>query len=272
MSEENKIRDAADAIKGIVEAVPIYQDTVQLAAKEVGVALQTVAKTLHILLAPVSALVWGYDHLKDFVSTRVAEKLKDVPHERLIQPAPNVAGPALEALRYTGFEASLRELYANLLATSVDSKTARDAHPSFVEIIKQMSPDEALLMTALAQATALPIISVRQERTKDRIGNWILRHFSLLPFQAQCKYPELGANYLTNLERMGLIELRENYRLRENDIDLYKPLKDHPVVQRLIEETRQQEGMTEKISEDAALLTPFGDQFCTACIRDIHSP
>lgn len=63
MADESTIRDTAETIKGIVQAVPIYQDVVQPAAKEVGTALQTVAKTLHILLAPVSGLVWGYEKI-----------------------------------------------------------------------------------------------------------------------------------------------------------------------------------------------------------------
>src|SRR5258707_14575419 len=121
MSDENKIRDAADAVKGLVAAVPVYQDALQPAIREVGVGLQTVAKTIHVALAPVSALVWGYEQIKDFVSTRVAEKLKDVPPERITSPDPHVVGPALEALRYTGHEENLRELYANLLATSLDA-------------------------------------------------------------------------------------------------------------------------------------------------------
>lgn len=132
MSDNNTIRDATEAIKGVVEAVPVYQDTVQPAAKEIGTALQTVAKTLHILLAPVSALVWGYDKIKDHVATKVSSRLEGVPTERLKAPEPNVAGPALEALRYTGYQESLRDLYTNLLATSIDSATAHEAHPAFV--------------------------------------------------------------------------------------------------------------------------------------------
>lgn len=61
MGDDSKVKDAADIVKGIVKHVPVYQDLVQPAAKEVGTALQTVAKTVHIALAPVSALVWGYD-------------------------------------------------------------------------------------------------------------------------------------------------------------------------------------------------------------------
>ena len=123
MADEKNIKDVADAVKGIVEAVPVYQDVVQPAAREIGTALQTVAKTIHIVLAPVSALVWGYDQIKDFVSTRVAEKLRGVPPENIVAPKPNVAGPALESLKYTGHQEDLRELYANLLAASMDSRT-----------------------------------------------------------------------------------------------------------------------------------------------------
>ena len=55
MSEENKIRDTIEAATGLVQAIPIYQDAIQPAAKEIGGALQTVAKAIHVALAPVSA-------------------------------------------------------------------------------------------------------------------------------------------------------------------------------------------------------------------------
>lgn len=59
MGEENNVRDVVDAVAGFAKAVPVYQDIVQPAAQELGKALQTVAKTVHIALAPVSALVPG---------------------------------------------------------------------------------------------------------------------------------------------------------------------------------------------------------------------
>jgi hypothetical protein len=95
MAEENKIRDAAEAVKGLVQAVPVYQDALQPAVRELGGGLQTLAKTIHIALAPVSALVWGYDQIKEFVSKRVAEKLKNIrqnefKHQNLMWWAPHL--------------------------------------------------------------------------------------------------------------------------------------------------------------------------------------
>jgi len=53
----SNVRDTAEAVKGIVEAVPIYQDLAQPAVHELGKGLQTAAKTVHIALAPVKVLV-----------------------------------------------------------------------------------------------------------------------------------------------------------------------------------------------------------------------
>lgn len=95
MGDESNIRDVVDAVAGVAKAVPVYQDALQPAAQEIGKALQTVAKTVHVALAPVSALVWGYEQIKDFVSVKVADRLKNVPPENIVTPKPNVAGPAL---------------------------------------------------------------------------------------------------------------------------------------------------------------------------------
>ncbi len=270
MTDENKIEATANAVKGLLEAVPVYQDVVQPAAKEVGVALQTVAKTVHILLAPVSGLVWGYDQIKEFVGTRVAEKLRDVPEDRLRTPEPNVAGPALESLRYTGHKDDLRELYAALLATAMDAETMAQAHPSFVEIIRQLSSDEAKILRNLAYIGAAPLIDVRdQNDTPPKGGHWILKHFSLVPYGTGCTNPELGPSYMVNLQRLGLVELRENYRLNPRDgKDLYQELNEHPVVKTLVDQVVAQPGHRPDIWQGAIHLTPLGEQFCHACIYD----
>jgi hypothetical protein len=217
MSDENKIRDAADAIKGIAEAVPVYQDVVQPAAKEIGTALQTVAKTVHVALAPISALVWGYEKIKDYLNDTLTEKLKHVPKERIVPPNLTVAGPAVEALRFSAHEPSLRELYANLLATAMDAKTAQEAHPAFVEILRQLSPDEAHLVAYISKQKKytnrpmevdIPLISgmVIMKRAAMKY-EYPVRHLSLLGEKAGCTYPELVPSYLDNLRRLGVTEI-----------------------------------------------------------------
>jgi hypothetical protein len=268
MSEENKIRDVVDAVTGVAKAVPIYQDVVQPAAQEVGKALQTVAKTVHVVLAPVSALVWGYDQVKEFVSTKVAERLKNVPPENLVTPKPNVAGPALEALRYTGHESSLSDLYANLLAAAMDKSTAQGAHPAFVEIIKQLTPDEAKLVALFVNDPTLPLINLRWEFKPNPEGKTggkdVLVHFSHLGSIAGCEFPHMTPAYLDNLCRLGLAEIPTFWEYTTKGV--YDALENDPLVKA---HKASIEGNTEIqpiIEKKGLRVTELGKQFARVCV------
>ncbi|MEI4987924.1 DUF4393 domain-containing protein [Aeromonas caviae] len=269
MSDKNNIRDAADAIKGIAEAVPLYQDAVQPAAKEVGMALKTVAKTIHIALAPVSALVWGYDQFKDFLSTRVAEKLKDVPPENIVTPKPNVAGPALEALRYTGHEESLRDMYANLLASSMNSSTANAVHPAFVEIIKQLTPDEARILKLFTVNRPFPLINIRRivrDNNNKRTGSVnIVTNFSLLGLEADCERPDDTPIYLNNLCRLGLAEIPEMLNFTAPNV--YDALENSEQVRSIMDVFEKIEPGSTTIVRGGLRVTDFGRVFCGLCVN-----
>jgi hypothetical protein len=268
MTNENKIRDVVDAVTGVAQAVPVYQDVVQPAAQEIGKALQTVAKTVHVVLAPVSALVWGYDQVKEFVSTKVAERLKNVPPENLVTPKPNVAGPALEALRYTGHESSLSDLYANLLAAAMDSRTAQGAHPAFVEIIKQMTPDEAKIVALFASDIALPLVNLLWEYKPNQDGNTggkaVLISYSHIGHLAGCEYPKMTPTYIDNLCRLGLAEIPTFGEYTSKGI--YDALENDEVVQtntRLIESNPEVQSRIERKTLQVSVL---GKQFAQVCV------
>lgn len=267
MSEENKVRDVVDAITGVAKAIPVYDDVVQPAAKEIGKGLQTVAKTIHIALAPVSALVWGYDQIKDFVTTKVADRLKNVKPEDIVTPKPNVAGPVLEALRYTGHEESLSDLYANLLAASMDKKTASSAHPAFAEIIKQLTPDEAKLVGLFVHNIALPLLNVRNEYRVSEQGKSggfdIIVNHSMLGQMAGCEHPDLVPTYIDNLCRLGLAEVPENYQY--TGIGIYEPLEQamQPVLQAITAASPDRHGVFRR---KALLVSVLGKQFARICV------
>ena len=171
-TDENKtdVEGVIKATAELVKAIPIYEDMMQPAAKEIGVALTTVAKTINVALAPVSAVVWGYETIKSFVDINVAERLKNIPPENIITPNPIVAGPTLEALRYTGHVDILRDMYANLLANALDIKTENLAHPSFVELIKQLSPSEAKLLLFISERKGYPKVCSHRDHERIRSG------------------------------------------------------------------------------------------------------
>jgi hypothetical protein len=263
--KESNVKSTIDAATGLVKAIPIYQDTVQPSAKQVGKSLETITKAINIALAPIKALVWGYEQIEQFVTTRVAEKLKNVKEENIVTPPPQVAGPAIEALRYSGHDENLRELFANLIATSMDKDTIDKAHPGYVEIIKNLSSDEALLLTAFLVRSEYPVIDVRVER-KDVDGyHIVLHHYSHLQKIIVVKRSDLMPSYLDNLCRLGILEIPGEAHLTSENT--YEPLENDEH----IELYRKAIGKTEhEISFRRRLiqLTTFGEQFVENVVKE----
>lgn len=269
MSDKNLIRDTADAVAGVVKAVPVYQDVVQPAAQEVGKALQTIAKTVHVALAPVSALVWGYDQIKEFVSVKVAERMKGVPPADIISPKPNVAGPALEALRYTGHEESLSELYANLLAASMNKNIAQGAHPAFVDIIKQLTSDEAKILHLFSRGQPLPMITVNAKKKNEEGQETVLVNYSLLGINAGCEFPAMTPAYIDNLCRLGLADVPD-FDYYTSD-EFYEPLRSLPEIMQVLEQINSIPEQTADISKKMVRVTELGKQFSRICVAPAHS-
>lgn len=207
-NSNHSIEKAVNLVKDITDAVPVYPDLIQPAAKELGKSLQTVAKLVNVALAPVTALIWGYDKIGDFLSKRLAEKLENVAEGNIITPSAQVAGPAIESLKYVGEDENLRELYANLIASAMNKEVADKAHPAYVEILKNLSSTEALLLKAFIKRSSYPLIdldiNVNHEGTVGDFSlysNYSIFHKDLgLPFDNINKC-------IDNLCRLGLTQI-----------------------------------------------------------------
>ncbi|MBU1055414.1 MAG: DUF4393 domain-containing protein [Proteobacteria bacterium] len=150
MNQEKEIIDAAKAL-GLGDLIPeVYRDMLQPAVRQVGEGLAVIAKAVKISLAPLEAGVWGYQQIKEWLSFRVTSILAKKQVKK-IQAAPfNIAGPLVLQLIFAKDEPDLKNLYASLLATAMDADD-NSAHPSFVSIIQQLTPDEAKILQYVAK-------------------------------------------------------------------------------------------------------------------------
>ncbi|MBU0509097.1 DUF4393 domain-containing protein [bacterium] len=261
-----EIRDTVDAIKGLAEAFPVYQDLLQPSVCEVGTTLH---KTVKAALVPIHAIVWSCERVAGFIESKVTEKLAKVPPDRIITPSPLVAGPAIEALRFAGVDENLREMFATLLATSMDSRTAVAAHPCFVEIIKNLSPDEAKIIHLFARDSEglLPVIDLNAGSKKKSAHTAVLQDFSLIGHESGCERPDLAPTYLKNLERLGLVEIQSKWIY---DLTVYRPLEESNDLQPFIQSIESTPGRNVQIVQKSVAVTNLGYDFCFACVWE-HS-
>lgn len=262
-NKETNVKSTINAITGLVQAIPIYHDAVQPAAREIGKSLATVTKTINIALAPVSALVWGFEKIQDYVLKRVSEKLQNRPECKIVSPDPVIVGPSLEALRFTGNDVDLRELYASLIATSMDADSIQNAHPGFVEIIKNLSSDEARLMKLFFFNDRHALLDLRWS-SKDTNGEFDLkRNVSVIGEKAGTTKINLTPNYIDNLCRLGLMEIQSDRYLADDK--LYEEINNLDFVKQIKEEFSNMERQL-IFKKKHISITDFGLQFCIACI------
>lgn len=265
MSDSGNVNSAIDAVTGLVKEIPIYQDLLQPSVREIGKGMHTVAKTVNIALSPLSGLVWGFEEISKFVTTKVAEKLRHTPVENIVPPKLNVGGPVLDALRYIGHEEALSDLYANLLATAMDKETAENSHPAFVEIIRQMTADEAKIMKLFLNRNAFPTITVRAEIKESGAGydHTILVNF--LGEDAQCELPNMSPYYIDNLRRLGLVDVLPMYGL--HDSDGYSRLENSEETKQILLGISNETEYEPRINRGGVKISPLGSLFLDACIQ-----
>ena len=220
---------------------------------------------MKVLLSPLSLVIWGYEQLQEQFVPEVERKLEGVPEDRRIEPPLLISGPTVEALRFAGGTPELRELFANLLATAIDAETARDAHPSFVDTIRQLSPDEARILKYMRSEGYEPIVNL-ERKTKGAISTKnMVRYFSLLGRNAGLEHGELSAQYIDNLCRLGLCEVPPGTHISIEAA--YEPVEEHPDVVSFVAQMNATENYEAQIERLLLRLTSLGKQFVVACVQ-----
>lgn len=254
---ENKETFSAELAKQI-PINEVYTDLAKPAISTIGKTLQGATR---VALAPISALIWGYDKIAAYLDVAIPEYFakRKISQEKIVSPDPSVAGPLIDAMRYTSHKEELREMFTNLLGSAMNSDS-NDEHPAFVEIIKQLSSDECRILKTLQHDPKLPIIRLRLNLESGKGEVDIAPYFSDICFKSGCQFPAKFPEYLNNLARLGLVDIYQD-RYLTND-EYYEELRSHISFPRIIGADK------EKIVEKKSFfeLSEFGKKFCNVCI------
>lgn len=262
---DNPVVDAASTL---LSKTTIYQDGLQPAVKQLGKSLETVTKGINVILAPLSAMVFAYDKVSDQLKSRLSEKLAKINIDDLVTPPLNLFGPLVEKYRYSFNEGDLADMFENLLANSMDKNTASKVHPSFVNAISELTPDEAKLIKFLSNSKVLPKIDISYHLPSMVEGGYLDQYVNFTNFGkiAGLQFSNLVTRYLDNLERMGIIDISKgSFAQSYTDKNIYKPLREHPLIKSFEAQINQAGGNIE-ISEGIIRITDYGRMFFEAVL------
>jgi hypothetical protein len=203
--------------------------------------------------------------LKEGFQRRMAKKLGRLERDRdrVRAPAPRVAGPLLAHYPFVADDESLRDLFENLLVTAM--KEGTNAHPGFVEVLKQLNPDEARLLRALrglAQkyGSELPYIDANGHDPKNR-GFIHLGFICDLDFEALDRPDELPIA-VGNLTRLGILSVDAVHR--KEDSATYAHLESSELAQKIAADGRKA-GRQVVFSRRILRIEKFGEALLVAC-------
>lgn len=196
--------------------------------------------------------------LEDFKSS-LEGKVAAIPQEQLCEPSLSIVGPALDASKYYFEEPELREMFANLIASSMDSQKATSVHPSFSEIIRQMSPLDAQNLTYFI--TWRPVAEYRRvPEGKEGFQVFLSHVFLANPNEQDLNRQSVS---LASLARLGLIDISyEQFLTNEN---FYDSFKQTDLYRRFAASLPK--NVKPDIQKGLASPTPLGTQFIQVCLR-----
>lgn len=208
---DSKIGVAVIVAKELLDAAKESED-LKVAGKKIGKSLATIATTIENALLPLAALNFGIQKAKEYFSgpfqTEFAEKISEIPPENLVDPKPSVAGPALQGLTFALDEANLKEMYLNLLKTSVDNRISSNAHPSFVEVIKQLSSEDAMILQKISHVWGVgQIVRIKKNLSSGgyaTIEKYVIEFFDPIT-KKNLFFPQFEKVF-ENWQRLGLVE------------------------------------------------------------------
>lgn len=254
----------AGAIGGTLKTAPtLYEDALQPTTQESGKTLALIPRAINAALVPLRQWIAEREYKLAETEKLLAKKLEHISEDKIVTPEAYVAVPALQAISYSMDSEELRNLYANLLAKAMNSDTKDQVHPSFVEIIKQMSPADALIFSKIITSTIRPLITIkistpnRGERIFAENCSWIT-DVSL----ERCR------TSFDNLSRLGLIEIPyvESYNAKNN----YDYIRINPLFNHAKTECMNHLLKDEHISyvEKYIKINEFSKLFYNVCIKD----
>lgn len=188
MSDDN-VNEVEITAKGIVVRGEPYSDIRPLIRRGVAIAEDVLQVLQNVVGLPADVL----NHYLGTFRQKYRERLESIPVENRQPPDFRIGCGVLKEVAYAADEPDLQKMFAELLATASDDRSAEEAHPAFANIINQLTATDAKILRLITKP-------IEPNYPRRIIELWSLRH-SFRELQL-----ELVETSLDNLVRLGLAE------------------------------------------------------------------
>ena len=210
----------------------------------------------------------GWENLEK----KFKEGKQQIPEERRQEPDPQIVAGVLSGYAAAVDKPEVQKLFEKLLISSADKELAAGILPSFTEILKAISCDEAKILEFMASKRSPNFAKIDLYQRLQTDGKILIAKNLISPeIRAVCQCPNNISSYFDNLNRLGLIEVSDStYLTGASGKAAYLSIKRSIDVVAIKIDGRPASPEDFQWSEGLFRLTNFGSMLCMACGIKIH--
>lgn len=201
-----------------------------------------------------------YAHDLEIFKKQLEDSIDQIPANKKIEPSVQTTAQALENSKYCIDQENLRKMFSALIGNSMNIDFQKDIHPSFAEIIKQMSPLDGEVIKVFKNSPLIGLPICRYQINENGGYQILLENVFIDYFT-----PNLDACSvsISSLSRLGLLKITyEDVLLNK---EAYVGFMEHPWFI-LLKGKFPDKNIT--IQKGIVSLTPLGRSFTRVCIPD----
>lgn len=266
MSNQNPLETSNEGTKVNLSLDGIPESTKEELLNPPAILLgQALSGIIHAVFDPLLKFNIVRDQQLNDFKEKVQAGTNKIPEENRDDNKIGLTLKAFEESKYQLDSEELRQMFANLISSTVDNRINSTVQPSFSSILKELTPADANLVKLFSEETYVPLVSIRAQ---DKDGTGMNIKSNILIFNDETIDNELS---LFSLERLGLVILDTDSELKSiANQTRYQNFVDHPIyssIQEMLPINSENFSLTEiKLNKGTAKLTPFGVAFISCVI------
>ena len=209
-----------------------------------------------------------YAHDLELFKQELSQAISSIPEENLAEPDIQITAQALENSKYCIESEDLRKMFVNLIGNSVNNSYVEKVHPSFAEIIKQMSPLDARILKSLDPRYSFPLVDyVLSNHTGNsfrdtfeiKLSNVYIPNLSGVTIQQ-------ASSSISSLSRLGIISIDTQSTISNSRV--YTPYEQTDYYVEFSRKARQSfASKRADILKYLGQFTPLGKDFFEVCVK-----
>lgn len=220
--------DVAD--KTIELATKVYDDGLSKPTKTISSGLNMCLEFLGSMVSPTMyEYIQNAEYKKKEIDKKLKKKYELIPNSKRTIPRMNILGPSVELLKYNLDEQHIKDIFINIMTSEMNSDTQEYVLPVYIEIVKQLSKDDAETLKIINKGYKreditqfyLSTICLNLEKPKGTYK--VLDKSLVVPYLTEeekisfYETTQLKPIVIDNLSRLGLIIINEEKSLPEEE-------------------------------------------------------